>query len=332
MVIAFLSITCIVAAVNTLLLFRINPKQDGPYPLIFFAIFIACTGHLFLAMSTNLDQAILANKLNYIGAIFMPLLTFDACLSVCKIRFPVWGHMLLTLFVYIVFALSATVGYSDIYYKTIEFVETNGVGNYVATYGPGHDVFNLMVVGFFVANVGLIVYAFLRKRNVSYKSLMAIASIELASVIALFVSRILESDTVVMPAVYIFDQFALLYICFHVKRYNVDQTIGEALELQNTDGYVLMTSENTFLGCNEMAYKLFPSLEMCRIDHAMPDDSPINHLLLTWNATADSKDAPVEKSLDLNGKYYKIKLSQLPFTKRRKIHLFKIDDETTMPR
>ena len=41
MVIAFLTIACIVAAINTLLLFRINPKQDGPYPLIFFAIFIA---------------------------------------------------------------------------------------------------------------------------------------------------------------------------------------------------------------------------------------------------------------------------------------------------
>lgn len=332
MVIAFLTIACIVAAINTLLLFRINPKQDGPYPLIFFAIFIACTGHLFLAMSSNLDQAILANKLNYIGAIFMPLLTFDACLSVCKIRFPVWGHMFLTLFVFIVFALSATVGYSDVYYKTVEFVETNGVGNYVATYGPGHDLFNLMVVGFFVANVALIVYAFLRKRNVSYKSLMAIASIELASVIAFFVSRILDSDTVVMPAVYIFDQYALLYICFHVKRYNVDQTIAEALELQNTDGYVLITSENVFLGCNDMACKLFPSFEKCRIDHTMPDDSPINHLLLTWNENADAKGAPVEKSLDLNGKYYKVKLNQIPFTKRRRIHLFKIEDSTTMHR
>ncbi len=332
MVIVFLTIVCIVAAINNLLLIRINPRQDGPYRLIFFAVFVACTGHLFLALSTNLDQAILANKMNYIGAIFMPLLTFDACLAVCKVRFPVWGHALLAIFVYFVFALSATVGYSDIYYKTIEYVNINGIGNYVATYGPGHDLFNLMVMGFFAANVGLIVYAFLRKRNVSYKSLMAISSIELASIAALFISRILESDTVVMPAVYIFDQFALLYICFHVKRYNVDQTIAQALDSQNTDGYVMLTSSNIFLGCNEMACKLFPSFEKCRIDYAMPDDTPINHMLLSWNAKADAKDAPVEKSFDLNGKYYKIRLSQLPFTRRHRIHLFRIEDSTTMHR
>ena len=330
MVIAFLTALCVIAAFNSLLLFRINPRQDGPYPLIFFAVFIACTGHLFLAMSTNLDQAILANKLNYIGGIFMPLLVFDACLSVCQIKFPTWGHALLSLFVFVVFALSATVGYSDIYYKTIEFVEVNGVGNYVATYGFGHDLFNLMVMGFFVANVILIVYSFIKKKNVSYKSLLALASIELASILALFVSRFLGSDTLVMPVVYVFDQCALLYICFHVMRYNVNQTISQAIEAQNTDGYVLLTTSNEFLGCNEVACDFFPTLKQCRIDHTMPDNSPINHMLVTWNSNLADKNNPVEKSLDLNGRFYKIRLRQLPLTKRRKINLFKIDDETSI--
>ena len=329
MALAFLTIVCIIAAFNSLLLFRINPRQDGPYPLIFFAVFIACTGHLFLAMSTNLDQAILANKLNYIGGIFMPLLVFDACLSVCMIRFPTWAHAILTLFVFIVFALSATVGYSDIYYKTIEFVEVNGVGNYVATYGFGHDLFNIMVTGFFVANVILIVYSFIKKKNVSYKSLIALASIELASILALFVSRFMGSDTLVMPVVYVFDQFALLYICFHVMRYNVNQTISQALESQNTDGYVVLTSENVFLGCNDVACEFFPHLKQCRIDHAMPDDAPINHILVNWHDDKTAQKDSIENRLDLDGRFYKIKLRQLPLTKKRKINLFKIEDVTS---
>lgn len=331
MVVVFLAITCVIAAVNNLLLLRINPRHEGPYPLIFFAVFVACVGHLFLALSTNLDQAILANKLNYIGAVFMPLLTFDASLAVCKVRFPFWGHAVLALFVYIVFALSATVGFCDIYYKTIEFVQVDGIGNYVATYGPGHDVFNVMVMGFFAANVCLIIYAFLKKRNVSYKSLLAIASIELASIVALFVSRVLGSDTLVMPAVYIFDQFALLYICFHVKRYNVDQTISQVLESQNTDGYVLVSSENVFLGCNDVACELFPSLKKCRVDYVIPDDGPINRMLISWKGNNDS-EMPVEKTLDLNNRYYKVRLDQLPLSNRRKLNLFKIEDQTTLHR
>ena len=327
MVIEFLTVVCVIAALNCVLLFRIDPKQNGPYPLIFFAVFIACTGHLFLAMSTNLDQAILANKLNYIGGIFMPLLTFDACLSVCKIRFPVWGHALLTLFVFGVFALASTVGYSDIYYKTIEYVNVDGVGNYVATYGIGHDIFNVMVTGFFIANVILIVYSFLKKKNVSFKSLIALSSIECASIFALFASRIMGSDTIVMPVVYVFDQFALLYICYHVKRYNFDQTISQALESQNIDGYILISNENEFLGCNEVAYKYFPGLRECRIDHEMTDDSPIKHMLVSWDNVPGEKD---EKELDADGKYYKIKRRHLPLSKAKMVKLFKIEDETSV--
>ena len=330
MVISYLTVLCVIAAINNLLLYRVNPKQNGPYPLIFFAAFIACLGHLLLAHSTNLDQAILSNKIIYIGSIFLPILTFNASLSICKIRFPACGHAILTLFVFIILALSASVGYSPIYYKTIKFVQTNGVGNFIATYGIGHDIFNIMMIGFVISNISLIIYSFIKKKNVSIKSLIALSAIEAVSISSFFLLRFLDSDTLVMPAVYVFDQIALLYLCFRIKRYDVEQIIAHVLDTQNTDSYILVSTDNYFLGCNAIAYETFPNLRSCRIDHSFPDDNEMNHLIITWTKEILQGKETNEKNLEINGKYYKVKIAQRPLSGTEKINLFKIEDETNL--
>ena len=330
MVIVYLTVLCIVAAFNLMLYYRVNPKQKGPYGLLLFCVCISCLGHLLLALSKNVDQVILSNKMIYLGSIFLPLFTFDACLSICKIRFPAWGHHIITLLVFIVFAMSLTVGFSDLYYKEITYIQTYGAGNFVATYGIGHDIFNVLMVGFVVVNVLFIVYAFLKKKNVSFKSLLALSSMEAVSILSFFISRFVESDTIVMPAVYVFDQCALLYICFRVKRYEVEQIISQVLETQNTDSYVLISSNKSFLGCNAVAYETFPNLKRCRIDHSTPSNSELNKLLLSWIEEQDQDKSCQEKKLEQDGKYYKIKLKQLPLSGNEKINLFKIEDETNI--
>ena len=330
MVIFYLTVLCVVAAFNTVLHYHVNSKLNGHYSLLFFSVFIACLGHLLLALSTNLDQAILSNKMIYVGSIFLPLFTFDACLSICKTKFPTWSHDLLIILVFTVFGMSLTVGFNGLYYKSIRFVQTNGVGNFTADYGIGHDIFNCLMVGFVIINVSLIVYAFIKKKNVSFKSLIALSSIEAVSILSFFISRVVESDTMVMPAVYVFDQFALLYICYRVKRYNVEQIISHVLETRNTDSFVLISSKKSFLGCNAVAYETFPNLKDCRIDHTFPDNSELNHLLISWiNELPHDKDTN-EKKLEHDGKYYKIRISQLPLSSSEKIILFKIEDETSL--
>ena len=330
MVILYLTFLTVISAFNILVHHRINPKLNGPYTLLFYSVFIACLGHLLLALSTNLDQAILSNKMIYVGSICLPLFTFDAGISICKIRLPHWCYELLAIVVFAVFVLSQTVGFSDIYYKSIKFIYTNGVGNFTAVYGIGHDIFNCMMVGFVLINVSLIVYAFITRRNVSFNSLIALSSIEVVSILSFFVSRFIDSDTLIMPAVYVFDQFALLYICFWVKRYDVEQIISHVLETQNAESYVLITTNNKFLGCNSVAYKTFPDLKKCRIDHSMPDNTKLNHLLVSWIKEISQDKIIIEKKFESDGRYYKIKLRQIPLTRAKKINLFKIEDETSI--
>ena len=331
MLVTYFAVLCIISAFNMILQYRVNSKQNGHYSLLFFSVFISCLGHLLLSLSTNLDQAILSNKIIYAGTIFLPLFTFDASLSICKIRLPAWCHDLFMFVVFVIFGLSLTVGFNDFYYKSIKFIQINGAGNYTAEYGIGHGIFNCLMIGYVVINVSLIVYAFWKKKNVSFNSLIALSLIEVVSILSFFTSRFFEYDTLIMPAVYVFAQVALLYICFRVKRYDVEQIISQVLETQNTDCFVLITSSNSFLGCNALAYETFPDLKKCRIDHRTPDNSKLNHFLIRWNKELMlGKKVVHEKKFENDGKYYKVELRQLPLSSTENVNLFMIEDETNL--
>ena len=342
MVIVYLIFLCILAAINISLLYRISPKQSGSYQVLFFAILVSCLGHLFLALSTNVDQVIIANKMNYVGAIFLPFLTFDACLSICNFRFPNWGRIILILLTFFVYGLAATVGFSDIYYKTIEYVVIYGAGNYVATYGWGHDLFNIMMVGYGIANVSLIVYTFIKKRNVSYKSLIALSMLSMASILALFISRFLTSDTLVMPTVYVFDQVILLYIWNKVTHYDINLTILNALEESNSCGYISIASKhNRFLGCNDIAYRFFPEFKNCRVDHHLKGNQEIIKFFLNWSKELSNGSIKFDKNFETEEKHYKCSIRKIPIkpllkqpfsNKQNFIYLFKIEDDTKLHR
>lgn len=330
MLVAYFATLCVIAAINVILQYRVNSKQNGHYSLLFFSVFISCLGHLMLALSSGRDEAVLANKMIYAGTIFLPLFTFDASLSVCKIRIPAWTHDLFMLVVFIIFGMSLTVGFNDFYYKSIEYIQIEGAGNYTAEYGIGHAIFNCLMVGYVVCNVSLIAYAFLKKKNVSFNSLIALSLIEIVSILSFFTSRFFEYDTLIMPAVYVFAQFALLYICFRVKRYDVEQFISQVLEGRNTDSFVLVTSKYNYLGCNEVAFETFPNLKKCRIDYRFPNNSRLNRLLIVWIKEMSRDVFIPEKKFKKADKFYKIRYSEHPLSKREKVFMFKIEDETAI--
>lgn len=332
MIVGYLLVLCFLAAVNIVWLYHINPKQNGPYPSLFYFVFVTCVGHLFLALSTTPEEIILANKMNYVGSAFLPMFTFVAILQVCNVQFPHWARIALLVLSFVVFGLSATVGFSDIYYTSIEYVKYMGVGNYVAEYGPGHAVFNFMLVCFAAANIGLIIYAFAKKKNVSYKSLIALSLIELASVLSFVIARFVGTDTLVMPAVYVFDQFALLYICYRVRRYDIAQTVLNTLEANNTDGYLSISSKMAFLGGNDIACGYFPEFNNCRVDHGLTSNAEVVRFFRDWIQSVNNGSLEYTREYERGSSHFKCTLKIVPISNKQNLNLIKIEEDTELHR
>jgi len=317
------------STVNLAVLTVFFRKQQNNFIFyVFCATVVANFGHMLLGFSTTLEGAIIANKVNYLGAAFLPMFMFLALLKVCKLRISKFLGLFLLLLSVFVCTLSMTVGYSPVYYKTVEFLISGGVGNYVATYGWGHDVFNVMLLGYVVSDIAIIVFAALRRKSVSVKNIVALTLIEIVTISSFLVARSVENDTLVMPMVYVIDQVLLLYICSNVKWYDIFGSVVKSMENDNVSAYVSFSTRKLYLGCNDIALKYFPALVGCRVDWALANDSEMGKLFNPWVTRLEASKTVAPFDFHRGGRYYHCTVKVLPQIYRKRVYLFKIEDNT----
>lgn len=200
---------------------------------MFHVMTIELIGHMFLGLSTNLEEALLANKVAYVGAVYVPFLFFMGELTICNIKIPKFLYIILFIFSTTVFAFAATAGYSDIYYKSATLVQRGGVSDLLVEFGPMHMLYNVMLGMYLISGIAVFTYSLLKKRNYSYRNLLALVAIGAISIGTFLICRELNCDMLVMPAIYIMAQVILLTIIHRVGVYDIDGTIRDTLEYQN---------------------------------------------------------------------------------------------------
>ena len=332
-VIYYLIAMCLFSGVNACLLSYFYRRPLNTYfTAFFFSIVLADFGYLFLALSTTIEGAIVANKVCYLGACFLPLFLFLLICRLCSFDLSRWVKLLMFLYSAFVFALSCTVGFSDVFYESVRYVVLNGFGSYLPTYGPGHVLWDFLLYFYMVANVVVIIVAAKKKRNVSYKTLIAIAGLAFVSIGAFILARNMENDTLLMPFVYLIDELVLLYICALVKMHDVMNSVLESLEAENTAAYLAFSPKGLYLGCNDIASRYFPELLDCRVDHALPSDIEIEGIFKEGMDQLKSASGDKVYRFTYKDRYFKAVMRNVHQNKKLQIFLFRIEDETNIQR
>lgn len=155
----------------------VAPKKDPWFLLLFVSVLVVNTGYLALAVSRGLDEALLANRVAYLGSVFLPLAMWMIILNVTRICYRRWLPVSLLVLGVVVFLIAASPGYLDIYYKEVFFEKINGVTVLNKVYGPLHGIYLFYLLGYFVAMVAAIVYATVKKKidSLAYAAILAIA-------------------------------------------------------------------------------------------------------------------------------------------------------------
>lgn len=324
---------CVVSMLNACVLQVFYSKQHNVYfSAVFYAIVVANFGHLLLALSCSLEGVIVANKVCYLGACFLPMFLFFAILRLCKFTLPLWARSLIVMFCMVVFGLSLTVGYSDIYYASVEYISVNGIANYIPVFGPAHVLWNILLLGFVISDVAVIAYAALRRNNVSYKNLIALASIQAVTIGSFIVARHMQNDMLLMPLVYIIDEVILLVIFVRLKKYDIVSCISNAVEEGNEIGFVAFSTNHHFLGCNRIALSYFPELEDFRVDHKVEAHSLLGNIFDMWLKSFDKGDHFRTYSFHYGERCYKAFQRKVSNSKFSNILLYQIEDDTKLQR
>ena len=276
-------ITAVLAVINLfVLIFIFEPKKTNYYFMILMLLFALTNGaYLAIAVSTSLEEAVLANKISYLGGCFMPPIILFLICAICNYTIRPWLRCLLYTYSAVVYFSVLTIGYSNIYYDRIyleKFMDATVLGH---TYGLAHKLFYVILYGYLITQVVLLVYSLVKKRAVSRYSLGALLIMEVVTISLFIAGRIVNSNIEIMPLVYVIDGWFFLYMYQRGMIYNVEDNIAGSFAKQGTYGYIMLDTKLNYLGCNQTAGNIFPAISECVVDHSITQ-IPEMKVISTW--------------------------------------------------
>ena len=123
-----------------------NKSVDTVYILFCILVTTNCMGRYMLASAETLETAIWAQRFQYVGGSYAPLLTVFILSRLCSVKMPKWLMAFLTVYSSVIMGFAFTIGRSDLYYRHIVLKQGDGFHYLEKTYGPFHALYPVMMV------------------------------------------------------------------------------------------------------------------------------------------------------------------------------------------
>lgn len=185
--------------------------------MLFSSVFIVNVGYTILALSNNLQAALWANRLSYLGSVFLPLSMLMIILNVTNTVYKKNLSKMLLLLAVVIFFIAASPGVLDIYYKDVSFQIINGVASLVKVYGILHPIYLFYLLGYFTAMVIVILRAQFNKAINSTAHAIVLAIAVLVNIGVWFTEQLVSIDFEILSVSYIISELFLLGVHLVVK-------------------------------------------------------------------------------------------------------------------
>lgn len=181
---------------------------------LFFSVAAVNTGYFLLSLAETLEQALWANRLSYLGSVFLPLCMLMIVLGVMRIRLSKARVAVLVALSVFVFLLAASYPASTLYYRSVDFAKEGANPVFVKSYGPLHVTYLLYLVGYFAAMIFFIVRAFLKKRSVSIAHAVLVAIAVLVNLFVWLFEQLVHFEFELLSVSYIISELFLIGVYF----------------------------------------------------------------------------------------------------------------------
>ena len=205
-------IMAVLAIVMLLGYFCVVKKKEAWLTVLFSSVAVVNAGYFCLASSKTLEEALLANRISYLGSAFLPLSMLMIMLDLVKIKYKKWIPWILIFIGTVVFVIAASPGYLDIYYKEVSIVTIGGASALDKIYGPLHFVYLLYLLSYLVAMIGVAVYAAIKRKMDSTARIIVLISAFSVNIGVWFIEQIVKIDFELLSVSYIISELFLLIL------------------------------------------------------------------------------------------------------------------------
>lgn len=139
-------------------------KKDLWFLVLFIAIGIVNCGYFFLSVSSRLSVALMANRISYLGSVFLPLSMLMIILRTTGLSYKKWLVYTLLGISLVVFLVAASPGILGIYYKEVWLGTAAGATVLQKVYGPWHKLYLFYLLAYYGAIIGALIHSLLKKK------------------------------------------------------------------------------------------------------------------------------------------------------------------------
>ena len=254
-----------------------NRKTSYYYLVINLIMMISNAGYLAVALSTSVEEVILANKILYLGSCFVPPVLLSLMCTLINYKMRMWMKCLLYSVSVIIYGMVLSIGYSDLYYKDVYLKTYRGLTVIGHTYGVGHTCFYIFLSAHIILELCMIVFVVIKRRSISKRNLFGLTTIVVSNVYLFFVGQLVNPLVEITPLMYAINCIVLGHMFKKDTIYNFEDTIRNS-QKRNTNAYIMFDEKLNFLGCNTLAEQIFPQLRESIVDQPLDNEAAARHI------------------------------------------------------
>jgi len=277
----------VLSAINIVLLSIVVKQQRCFYSVtLFMLIFISCFGFVTMANASSITVALLGNILTYFGACFLPYCFLLYISELCQTPIKNWVKLVMLAYNVAVFYLIwITLDGVTLYYSDMRLIQQGGISMLVTEPGPLRILYEISVVFYALAVIAVLVHAFRRNKNISYKNLWMLTSLELVTMLIYAYEKIFDHTVDWVCLAYIIDEFILLVLIYRIGKYDVSESIAGSINGQEDYVYMNFDMKLNYLGCSPMLKEYFPDITHVKVDRPIdPQGNPVIEKAVAWLA------------------------------------------------
>ena len=210
----------------------LSQKKNVWFLLLFSSVFIVNAGYLSLAVSTELREALLANRISYFGSVFLPMSMFMLILESCNFTYKKWFPLLLMCLGIPVFLIAGSPGFSDIYYQSVTLSSVNGITVLDKVYGSWHSIYLYYLVIYFGAMIGVITYSVIKKKVKSHLRATILFTAVFTNISIWLLEQLVHIEFEMLSVSYIASELFMLSLNLLYKEHKKAQVTNEPEQKQ----------------------------------------------------------------------------------------------------
>lgn len=301
---------------------------DVHISLIFAFIPIANLGYAMLAHSRNLNTALAAVKITYIGGCFLALFITQSIFGLCHIKLKRWMSAVLMIISMASYSFVLSIGNAPYFYKSVSFEVDKGMGKLIKTYGFAHTLTYVVITFFIVISFIAMIYSLIKKKDVSNKTIILLMFPATVSFISYFIGKVLPDGIEALPLSYVFAQVIYLIIVHRLCLYDITDLGVDSLIQKGDTGFVSFDFDEKYLGSNESAKNVFPILNDIEVDTCPSKHDEVKNTLFKWLEEFKRDETKDHFYYETKDKIYLITIRYLFDGKHARGYQFFITDDT----